>query len=153
MEPRYFYHASAHWSLHERGVVRAGEEIPETFTFSSPPEFGGQEGVWTPEHMLLAAVGSCFVATFRGVARASKLEFHDIDVQVEGIIEKEDGSLRFTKVIVRPEVRIVHEADRVRTGLLLEKAERLCLITHSLSSAVVLQTRIEAQEPAPELVV
>jgi organic hydroperoxide reductase OsmC/OhrA len=146
MPSRYVYHASAHWMLHEHGVVKAGEEIHETFTFSSPPEFGGEEGVWTPEHLLLAAVGSCFVATFRGVARASKLEFEGIDVAVEGIIEKQEGSLRFTKVIVRPEVMILNESDYQRTGLLLEKTERLCLITQSLSSEVVLQPGIEVRE-------
>jgi peroxiredoxin-like protein len=148
MEPRYVYHAEASWTLHERGLVKAGEAIAETFSFSSPPEFGGEAGLWTPEHLLLAAVASCFVATFRGVARASKLEFHDIDVQIEGIIERQDGSLRFTKIILQPQVTILHEADGARTRLLLEKAERICLIARSLSSAVVLQPRVEIEEPA-----
>jgi peroxiredoxin-like protein len=147
MEPRYVYHASASWALHERGLVKAGEEIAASFAFSTPPEFGGEAGLWTPEHLLLAAAASCFVATFRGVAAASRLEFHDIDVRVEGVIEKQEGSLRFTKVILQPEVILIHEADCARARLLLEKAQRVCLITHSLSSNIVLQPRIEAPEP------
>jgi len=147
MDRQYNYHASAHWEVHEHGIVRAGEDIPHTFTFSSPPEFGGDAGVWTPEHLLLAAVASCFVATFRGVSRASKLDFQSIDVVVEGLIEKQDGSLRFTKVTVRPRVAIFQEGERERTLRLLEKAERVCLIARSLSSTIALEPKVEIEAP------
>lgn len=147
MDRTYFYHASAHWALHEHGLVKAGEEIPQSFNFSSPPEFGGETGLWTPEHMLLGAVAACFVATFRGVARASKLEFQGIDVSVEGIIEKQEGGLRFTKVHVRPDVTIFQDADRERATLVLEKTERLCLIARSLSASILLHPRVETEAP------
>ena len=41
---------------------------------SAPPaEFGGPGDRWSPETFLVGAVADCFVLTFRGVARASKL--------------------------------------------------------------------------------
>jgi len=147
MDRQYNYHASAHWALHEHGIVRASEEIPHTFTFSSPPEFGGEAGVWTPEHLLLAAVATCFVATFRGVARASKLEFQSIDVIVEGVVGRQEGFLRFTKVMVRPDLTILQDADRERALRLLEKAEHVCLIARSLSGVVELLPRVETEAP------
>src|SRR5437016_13574914 len=77
----YSYKAAAHWTNHKRGIVE-GEAIPRTINFAAPPEFGGEPGLWTPEHLLLAAVSTCHVATLRAVAEASKLEFEGVEVPV-----------------------------------------------------------------------
>src|SRR6184192_1286727 len=71
MEKRYSYRAHAHWTMHKRGILDV-EEIPRTINFAAPPEFGGEPGLWTPEHMLLGSVATCYVATFRAIAEASK---------------------------------------------------------------------------------
>jgi peroxiredoxin-like protein len=132
--------------MHKRGIVEA-ESIPRTINFAAPPEFGGEPGLWTPEHLLLSAVCTCFVSTFRAVADASKLEFHGMEVPGEGIIEKQEGGFRFTKVVLRPVLTIHREEDRERAGRLLEKAERVCLISRSLSCAIVLESKIVVEAP------
>ncbi len=43
-----------------------------------PPEFGGPEGYWSPEILLVASMADCFILTFKAVARASKLEWTSI---------------------------------------------------------------------------
>jgi peroxiredoxin-like protein len=149
MEPNYSYTASASWTRHRRGSVEAENGIPQTLDFSVPPEFGGEPGYWTPEHLLLAAVASCLVATFRGMSEKSKLEFPSIDVTVKGIIEKQDGYLCFTRIILRPEVLIGCEEDRERTTRLLEKAERACLIARSLSAEIVLEAKVTVEALLP----
>ncbi len=149
MEIQYKYQASASWTLHRHGFVKAGDGVPYTLDFSVPPEFGGEGGMWTPEHLLLGAVASCFVATFRGMAEKSNLDFQTIEVAVEGVIEKKDGSLRFTKLILHPEALICREEDRERVSRLLEKAERGCLIAKSLSAAIEVEPQIWVETPAP----
>ncbi len=146
MEKSYSYRASAHWTTHKRGIVEA-ESIPRTINFAAPPEFGGEPGLWTPEHLLLAAVATCYVATFRAVAEASKLEFHGMEVAVEGVVEKQEGGFRVTKIVLRPVLTITREGDRERASRLLEKAERVCLIGRSLSSAIVLEGSIVVEAP------
>src|ERR1700758_5471194 len=111
MATHYSYRTTAHWTDHKRGIVEA-EGIPRTINFAAPPEFGGEPGLWTPEHLLLAAVSTCFVATFRAVAEASKVEIHGLEVPVEGTIEKQEGGFRFTTVTLRPMVSIPREQDR-----------------------------------------
>ena len=69
MNKSYSYLVESHWTQHKRGIVEA-ESIPRTINFAAPPEFGGEPGLWTPEHILLAAVSTCFVATLRSVAEA-----------------------------------------------------------------------------------
>jgi peroxiredoxin-like protein len=147
MDKRYTYHASAHWTMHKRGIVEAEGDIPRTINFAAPPEFGGEPGLWTPEHLLLAAVSTCFVATFRAVAEASRLEVHGLEVAVEGVVEKQESGFRFSKITLRPTVTILREEDRERAGRLLEKAERVCLIARSLSCTIVLETKIVVEAP------
>jgi peroxiredoxin-like protein len=142
METRYTYHASAQFHQNHECFVELEHGAPRIVHFSAPPEFGGATGFWTPEHFLLAAVASCFTATFRALAAASKLEFQGIEVGVEGVLEKEIGGFRFTQIIVRPTVILLAEQERQRTERLLEKAEKACLVTRSLSSAVQLAPRI-----------
>jgi peroxiredoxin-like protein len=149
MEPNYTYTASASWASNHQALVKAENGIAQTLDFSVPPEFGGEPDYWTPEHLLLASVASCLVATFRGMSKKSKLEFPSINVNVRGIIEKQDGYLCFTRIILHPEVLIEREEDRERTNLLLEKAERACLIARSLSAEVVLEAKVTVEALLP----
>lgn len=138
----YSYKAAAHWTNHKRGIVE-GEAIPRTINFAAPPEFGGEPGLWTPEHLLLAAVSTCFVATLRAVAEASKLEFEGVEVPIEGKIEKLEGGFKFTRITLRPVITIHHEKDRERIGRVLEKAEQVCLVSRSLDCDIALDPTIQ----------
>jgi peroxiredoxin-like protein len=147
MPTSYSYRATARWTEHTRGIVEA-EGIPRTINFAAPPEFGGEPGLWTPEHLLLASVSTCYVATLRAVAEASKVQFHSLELTVEGTIEKQEGGFRFTRVLLRPIIAILKEDDRERMGRLLEKAERVCLVTRSLSCTTLLEAKILVREVA-----
>jgi organic hydroperoxide reductase OsmC/OhrA len=147
MESKYSYHASAQFHQHDRSFVAIEQGVPRLIHFSAPVEFGGEPGVWTPEQFFLASVGSCFIETFKAVAKASKLEFQGIEVGVDGVIEKEAGALRFTKITIRP-VLIVYSEESDELGLrVLAKTERNCLILHSLSSQIELDSKILVEGP------
>jgi peroxiredoxin-like protein len=145
MATTYSYRTTAHWTEHKRGIVEA-EGIPRTINFAAPPEFGGEPGLWTPEHLLLGAVSTCYVATLRAVAEASKVQFHALELTVEGTVEKQEGGFRFTRVLLQPVVTIFKEDDRERMGRLLEKAERACLVTRSLACSTLLEAKMLVQE-------
>jgi peroxiredoxin-like protein len=146
MQKSYTYLVTTHWTQHKRGITE-GESIPRTINFAAPPEFGGEPGLWTPEHLLVAAVSTCFVSTFRGVAEASKCEFDGVELQTEGVIEKLEGGFRFTKITLKPQITIHEEKDRERIGRLLEKAERICLVSRSLACTIVLDAKILVAAP------
>jgi organic hydroperoxide reductase OsmC/OhrA len=147
MERKYNYHASAQFHQHDRSFVALEQGVPRLIHFSAPPEFGGEPGVWTPEHFLLAAVASCFIETFKAVAKASKLDFQGIEVGVDGVIEKDGGSLRFTKVWIRPSL-IIYSDELSELGLhVLAKSERNCLVVRSLSSQIELDSKILVEKP------
>jgi organic hydroperoxide reductase OsmC/OhrA len=147
MEAQYTYTAKAQFHQHDRSFVELEHGAPRMIHFSSPPEFGGESGTWTPEHFFLAAVASCFIATFRAVASVSKLDFQGIEVPVEGVIERDSGGFRFTHITLRPMLIICAEEERERALRLLEKSEKICLVRRSLSSEVQLQSKILVEKP------
>lgn len=137
METIHTYKVRARSTRVRSGVV-AFDRVPEPIRFSAPPEFLGEPQVWTPEHFFVAALVSCYVSTFSGVATASKFNFISLEVDAEGTIEMDAGGWRFTGVRLHPSVKIAREQDRDRARLLLEKAERSCLIARSISAKVSL---------------
>jgi organic hydroperoxide reductase OsmC/OhrA len=145
MEKQYVYRLSASSTALRSGVVVV-EEVEPSIAFSAPSEFQGEPGRWTPEHFFLASIAGCFVSTFSGIANFSKFEFLSLELEVEGIIEKDEGGWRFTRVNLRPRLRIGLGKDRERANRLLEKAEKTCLVARSLTSQIILEPEIFVEE-------
>lgn len=149
MEKQYVFRVTADSTTVLSGVVTAEESQP-SIAFSAPPEFQGEAGRWTPEHLFLASVAGCFVSTFSGIAQFSKFEFLSLDLEVKGILLKEEEGWRFTQVNLHPRLRIGEEKDRTRANRLLEKAEKTCLIVRSINSKVILEPELIVEEEVLE---
>src|SRR6266705_4659511 len=145
MESHHEYRIKAFGAGRRNGVVQA-EGVLSSISFSAPPEFLGEPGRWTPEHFLVAAVASCFVSTFSGIAEKSRLEFASFNLDAEGMLDNEDGIWRFTEIKLRPVVTVLKEEDRDRAIRLHEKAEKSCLIARSLQCKVALFPAVEIRE-------
>jgi organic hydroperoxide reductase OsmC/OhrA len=131
-------------------TVRSGVGIRQdsgpSIAFSAPPEFGGIAGMWTPEHLFVMAVASCYVSTFSGIAEISHFNFVTLDLDAEGFLQKLDHGWKFSNVILRPVVRIASEKDRDRALRIMEKAEKGCLVARSLNCPVTLEPQITVEE-------
>ena len=94
------------------GTVRlTGECLPDLAS-ASPAEFGGPGDLWSPETLLVAAVGDCFVLTFRAVAAASKLAWASLSCSVTGTLDRVERVTRFTAFEVR-----ARDCTRQRRGI------------------------------------
>ncbi|KAA3630162.1 MAG: OsmC family peroxiredoxin [Proteobacteria bacterium] len=110
---------------------------------SAPPtEFGGPGDRWSPEMLLAASVADCFVLSFKAIARASKFQWDGLKCDVEGVLERDEGKIRFTRFIVRAKLDIGVDANEDRARRLLEKAKSACLVTSSLSAETVLEAAV-----------
>jgi organic hydroperoxide reductase OsmC/OhrA len=132
MEELHNYRVTAWWTAGRTGIAKC-ESAPNAVHFTAPPQFGGLEGRWTPEDLLLAAVGSCYATTFRALADYSKLEFADLEVQVAGTVQKVVSGYTFSEIVTRPALTMVREEDRDRAGRLLQKTQELCLVGRAVS--------------------
>lgn len=109
---------------------------------SAPPEFDGLPGTWSPEHLLLSAVASCYFTTFRVVAHAMHLEWGDLHISVEGALELVERKPRFTAIDLTLNLRTrADEIDRMRRAI--QKAKDGCIVAAALRVPVGLAVSIE----------
>ncbi len=141
MENQYFYTTEVEWTGERHGDLRA--PVLPNVQVDAPPEFKGHEGVWTPEHLFVAAVNSCFMTTFLAIAENSKLEFLSFSADAKGKLEKLDGrGFIMTEIVLRPKLLISHARDAERAGRILEKAEKNCLISNSIKTEMKLESEV-----------
>jgi peroxiredoxin-like protein len=115
--------------------------IPDLRT-APPADFDGPGDAWSPEHLLMAAVETCFLFTLRAVALASKLEFESLELAGEGTLDRKDGATRFTEIVLRPRLKLAAGADRDKAIRVLEKSEKACLVSASMSTQIRLEPEI-----------
>lgn len=73
------YRVVAWWASGRTGIAKC-DSATNVIHFAAPPQFGGMEGRWTPEHLILTALASCFTTTFQAIAEYSKFEYRDLQV-------------------------------------------------------------------------
>jgi peroxiredoxin-like protein len=110
---------------------------------AAPADYDGPGDAWSPEHLLLGAVQACFLLTLRAIARASKVDFLSLEVDATGTVDRENGITRFTEIVLRPRLKVPAGADRERALRILEKAEKHCLVSASLSTPIRLEPEIQ----------
>ena len=149
MEGAQKYRVVAWWSSGRTGLAKSNS-APNAIHFTAPPEFGGLEGRWTPEDLLLSAVASCYTTTFHTLANYSKLEYADLEVEVEGMILKTDSGYSFSEIAIRPSLTISSDEEQTRALRILQKAKTMCLVSRALSVEQKFEPRVQAGEPRVE---
>jgi len=67
----FYYETEIDWTKEKEGQIK-GPTLP-TVNVGAPPEFKGREGQWTPEHLFIASINTCFMLTLLAIADNSKL--------------------------------------------------------------------------------
>ena len=134
----YLYDTRIQWAGKRRGNLQA-EGLPD-LTVSTPPEFKGEAGFWTPEHLYVAAAEACLMATFLGISENSHLPVSDYRSTAKGQLEPFDGlGLRFTEIRIRATVELEREEDRERAERIMTKAAKNCLVANSMLARVAVE--------------
>ncbi|MDX6767956.1 MAG: OsmC family protein [Elusimicrobiota bacterium] len=120
-----------------RGTLTAGPR--PTLEGGPPPEFGGDDSRWSPEHLLLAAASLCLKATFAAVAAKSQLAWSDWKSAAEGTLDKTPEGLRFTRIALKVSVR---SPDAEKAGRMLELAKKHCIVSNSLRQPVEVEATV-----------
>jgi peroxiredoxin-like protein len=145
MENEQKYHVVAWWTSGRTGLAKSNS-APNTIHFTAPPQFGGLEGRWTPEDLLITALASCFTTTFHAIADSSKFEYTDLAVAVDGTVSKTNTGYGFSEIVIRPQLTISNEEERGRAIRLLQKAKACCLVSRALATRQKFEVRVESRK-------
>jgi organic hydroperoxide reductase OsmC/OhrA len=127
---------------YEGEVALATPGLPPLPTMP-PREFDGPGDRWSPETLLVGAIADCFLLSFRALARAAKIEWLALDCEVEGVLDREQGTTRFTHYRIDARLLLPAGADSALAERILHRAEQACLISNSLNGRRELRTQIE----------
>lgn len=143
MESNSYYEVGLQWAEGRKGLV-SSPVLNQSIEVATPPEFPkGIAGIWSPEHLLVAAVDSCLMTTFLAVAENSGLEFLRFESKATGKLEKMEGKYLISEIELAPLLQIKNEAQREKALRVLEKSEAACLVSNSIRSRILFRPRIE----------
>jgi len=142
MDTVHHYEVKLNWESERKGLM-SSPVLNAPIEVATPPEFAkGIAGIWSPEHLLVAAVNSCLMTTFLAIAENSLFSFINFESKADGKLEKVDGRLMISEIVLAPVLTISKEADREKALRILEKSEAACLISNSVKSTILFQPEI-----------
>ncbi len=110
----------------------------------SPQEFPHiTAGIWSPEHLFVAAICGCLKTTFFAIAKNSMLQITSFSCKAEGRMELVEGEFIMSKILLKPLVVIPHELYRSKTMRILKKAKDACHVARSVESKINLEIIIK----------
>jgi peroxiredoxin-like protein len=144
-EPAVFYYQTElEWKKEKEGEI-GGPRLP-AIAVGAPPEFKGREGSWSPEHLLVAALNSCYMLTLLAIAENSKIALTTFSSTATGKLEKVPrGGFQITEIVLKPKLGVASANDSARLPRILEKAKENCFVSNSIKSAIKLEPEVFSQ--------
>jgi len=139
--PTYFYETAIEWKGEKSGIL-SGAGLP-TVAAGAPPEYNGREGDWSPEHLFVASLNTCYMLTFLAIAEFSKVSIVSFSSTAKGKLEKVPSSTyQVTEIVVKPRVVIASANDLARMPRILEKTKENCFVSNSIKSAIKVEPEV-----------
>lgn len=141
----FYYETEIEWKKAREGQIK-GAHLP-ALSVGAPPEFQGREGVWSPEHLFVASLNSCYMLTFLAIAEFSKIPVVSFSSTAKGTLEKvKNGSYQITEIVLKPRVVIASADDLPRIGRIMEKAKENCFVSNSIKSTIKIEPEVSHQQ-------
>jgi peroxiredoxin-like protein len=129
------------WLGNKKGALMAGEVMNSIYV-ATPKSFGGEGHDWSPEHLFLGALSSCFMTTFLAFAKKSELPFFNFTCDAKGTINLVNGKYRFTEIELLTKVYIIEEGLKEQARQVMEKAQQYCMIGAAINCPINYQHQV-----------
>jgi len=135
------YETKLNWLSADRGILHArGVNGPVYVT--TPLEFGGSGKEWSPEHLFLSSIISCYMSTFLSFAKKINFTITHFECSAIGEIELIAGKYKFTRVNIYPKIYIAGESLREKAETAIQKTQQYCLISNSINAAIIYHSQV-----------
>lgn len=136
----FTYNTALQWLQARQGTLSS--DAKPAIEVSSPPEFKGISGMWTPEDMFVASAEICAMSTFLSFGGRKNIPLLSYKSTAEGSLEFVDGKYRFTRIRIKPEITVRNDWTREQVEEVLREAQENCLIANSMRANVEIEPRI-----------
>ncbi|MFY9802435.1 MAG: OsmC family protein [Candidatus Acidiferrales bacterium] len=128
---------------YERRHEILGEGKKPLIPGSSDPAFRGDATRWNPEELLIAALSACHQLWYLHLCATSGVVVVSYVDHAEGFMEETpDGSGRFQRVILRPDVTVAPGTDLTKARELHSAAHAKCFIANSVNFPVTHEPQV-----------
>jgi len=127
----HYYQTTLVRTIASRARVEGGVRAP--ILAGPPPELDGDATSWSPQHLLISAIGMSLLTSFEALAARDKVDLLAWEAQVHATVTMTDAGLQITKLTVGIDMEV---GDVAQAHATLEAAKRHCLITNALSVPV-----------------
>ena len=141
----YYYETEIDWKGEKDLRLGAGK-LP-VIGAGAPPEFKGKEDNWSPEHLFVASLNTCYTLTLLAIAEFSKIALVSVSSTAKGKLEKvQGGGFQITEIVVKPRVVLASVNDLTRMPRILEKAKENCFVSNSIKSVIKIEPEVFHQQ-------
>jgi organic hydroperoxide reductase OsmC/OhrA len=137
---KFEYSTQTKWTGDRKGITSSSGK-PDLIA-SSPPEFKGIPGVWTPEDLYVASIELCHMTTFMSFATRKGIQLKSYESSARGILEQDEGGYRFTTVTITQRIVVESGTDPSLVEEVLRDAHTNCLVARSITTKVELVPEI-----------
>lgn len=132
------------------GLMSAKAPDKSALRVAAPRDLGGSyPNFWSPEELLVNAVGSCYAITLRAVMARMDIPLHELEIEATGHLEHvQEGGYRF--FIIDLDVAFETDPENVKAAeRAAELAEKRCIVSGALAVPVhvrlVVRTRLREE--------
>lgn len=157
MSHSHQYEASIVWSGAEQGPTASYEGYSREYRIaiagkpelrgSADPSFRGDPGLHNPEDLLVVSLAACHMLTYLALCARAGIPVVSYEDRAWGEMTIKDKRLRFTEVILRPNVVVAAGADLAKAGELHEQAHDLCFVANSVNFPIRHEAQVAHARP------
>lgn len=135
------------WLEKKEGIITAND-AKGAIKVATPKVFGGEGEEWSPEHLFISAISSCFMTTYLFFAEKAQLEVSHLTCLATGQVALQNGKYDFTGIDLYPKIYIRDENFRERALRVLKRTEAHCLVSSALRVPVAYHSDVR-KDPHP----
>lgn len=133
------------YSAYDRAHTITVDDKP-AIEASADPLFRGDKTKYNPEELLVASLSSCHMLWYLHLcAEAKVIVTRYVDYPIGTMMASAEGGGQFSKVLLRPIVRIASQSDPALAAQLHEQAHQKCFIANSVNFPVLCEPSIQLE--------
>ena len=139
------FEVQLNWLNTSKGILTS-KDVDGFIHVAAATQFDNHEKSWSPEHLFLSAINSCFMITYLRFAKEIEFAISHFECNTIGQIQMVTDKYKFTHINLYPKIYIAEESIKEKANLALQKTHASCLISSSVNAEIFYHSEILIDE-------